>query len=1177
MNPIKTIAMIVTIAAAYAVSGRLGLLLAIPPGYATAIFPAAGVALAAALLYGRPALAAVWLGSFVMNLWMGADAGRGLHWSALPIPALIALGATLQAFVGAGLMRRWVGFPYALDDELDILKFIVLSGAVACLISASVGSTTLWYFGAFTTGKFVSNWVNWWMGDVIGVLIVTPVMLAFLMRPGEQWRNRRFALTVPLAVAVSLVVAGYVAASQGEQHRIEAEFSYRAHKLGEELERVSQEQVASLSWIAHLYDSSQHVERAEFHRFVAAMIAARTGIKALEWVPLVADGQRSKFEAQVRTEGYPEFQITQLDGQQQWIRAATRPEYFPVTYVEPCLGNEILLGYDLASDPIRRVALEQARSTGRAAATAPVQLFQQNSAAPVWGVLVFFPVEEAASTRQVSRAHGPVLRGFALAVIRIDDLVATVLRPSDRDFFTAVLTDLSAPRAAQGLYASGPAAGWSKDAALSYTRKFDFAGRQWQVRYAATPAYSEQNTGWQPWVVLAGGLLFTSLLEIFLLSMTGRASRVARLVEARTRELHQAHRIVNEAQRIAHLGYGIWDLQTNQELWSAEQARIFGFEPSKLTINHEIFVAAIHPDDRQGVVNAIHAALAGKNSYRAECRIRLGSGAFRHVVCEGEVERDAAGTPVRMVGVVLDVTQSKHAEAEIIAAKEEALRANYAKSEFLSSMSHELRTPLNAVLGFTQLMSYDPQLTLQHQGTVTKIRTAGEHLLSLINDMLDLSRIEAGHVKMAMETVELDTLLNECRSWVQPSAEERSLRFMAPQCCAQVYVVADRTRLKQALLNLLSNAVKYNREQGEIELYCETRDGNVYISVRDTGKGMSPQQQAQLFQPFNRLGQERSVIEGTGIGLVITKRLVELMNGELSLRSAVDEGSTFSIELLQVPAPQPAIQGVQMMTAPPPPARWAGPFALLCVEDNPANMELVQVLVASIWSKARFLGASSAEAGLDIAFSQHADVILLDINLPGMDGYAALEQLKAHPRTAHVPVLALTANAMPNDVQRGKAAGFAAYLTKPLNMALFISIVNTLLAQLPAPLNPVRRVLIAEDNPVNQEILRAMVQALGYELDVVGHGAAALDAVQKISYAVVLMDCEMPHMNGYEATRAIRRLTGAVAQIPVVAVSAHAADEDAGQRAQAGMNDVMPKPVDIAQLKSLLARYVPSA
>ena len=1160
MSPVKKLAMIVAIALAYALSGRLGLMLAIPPGYASAIFPAAGVALAAVLLYGRVALPAVWLGSFLLNLWIGADAGRELHWAALPIPAAIALGATLQALTGAWLMRRFVGFPNALDDERDILKFIVLTGAVACVIGASIGVATLWQFGAVATEKIISNWANWWLGDVIGVLIVTPVLLAFLAPQSEQWRKRRLVLTVPLAIAVSIVVAGYVAVSHWEQQRIETEFSNRASKLGDDLERGAHDQLEALGWVARFFASSKTFERDDFHQFVAPIIASSSAIRAIEWAPLVRDAQRAVFEAQVRGEGFNDFQIVQRDSQSHSVRAATRPEYFPVTYIEPWIGNETALGYDLASESVRRAALEHAGSVGRPVATARVQLVQQNSEQPGWGVVVFFPVI--------------TLRGYVLGVIPINDFAGTVLSQSDRDLFALELTDLSAPPESQRLYAVEAPNGSSAQVALTYTHKFDFAGRQWQARYVSTPEYMRQHTSWQPWWVLVAGLLFTSLLEIFLLAMTGRAARVERLIEARTREVSQANRIVNEAQRIAHLGHWMWDLKTHEETWSAEQARIFGLEPSTLTISHEIFVAAIHVEDREEVVNAIQAALIGRNSYRAECRILQSSGASRHVVCEGEVERNAAGTPVRMFGIVFDVTDRKMAEAEIVTAKEEALRANRAKSEFLSSMSHELRTPLNAVLGFAQLMSYDAQLPARHQDAVGKIRAAGDHLLNLINDVLDLSRIEVGHVNLSMEAVELDSLLSECSSMVRPLADARGLRYIAQKTCAGVYVRVDRTRLKQSVVNLLSNAVKYNRERGEIELGCELRDGNVHISVRDTGKGLSAAQQAQLFQPFNRLGQERGEIEGTGIGLVITKRLLELMNAEMKLHSVVNQGSTFTIELLHVPAPQAAAQKVQEVTKKPPPSSSGDTFTLLCVEDNPANMELVQILVGSIWPKARFLAAASAEAGLDIAFEQSPDVILMDINLPGMDGYAALEKLQADPRTAQVPVLAVTANAMPDDIRRGKAAGFTAYLTKPLDMALLISTVNGLLTQRPV-VEPVRRVLIAEDNPVNQQILHGMVQALGYPSDVVDDGVAALATVQKNSYAVVLMDCEMPHMNGYDATRAIRQLTGIVARIPVVAVSAHASDEDAEQRVHAGMTDVLPKPVRVLQLKKLLEHYIP--
>ncbi|MBI3774110.1 MAG: response regulator [Gammaproteobacteria bacterium] len=1162
MSSVKTLVLISATALVYALSGRLGLMLAIPPGYATAIFPAAGVALAAVLLYGRWALPGVWLGSFVMNLWIGADTGRALSFANLPVPALIASGALLQAWSGAALMRRFIGFPSALDDERDILKFIVLCGMAACLAGASVGITTLWSFGAVTDDKFVANWANWWLGDVIGVLIMVPVLLAFLAQPREQWSKRRFTLSVPLLIALGFVLVAYVEASRWEQQRIDAEFNFRATNLADNMEAALAKQLESLAWITHYYASSEHFTRDGFRQFVAPIIAENGAARALEWLPKVPDTQRTKFEAQVRNEGFADFQIVERDSNNRRVRAASRPEYYPVTYVEPWVGNEIVFGYDLASEPKRRAALNQARSTGRPTVSARVRLLQQNNEAPERGVVLFFPVIS--------------LQGFVLEVITLDNLVDTVMRPSDRDLFTLELTDQSAPPAEQLLFPGGAVAPSSQAMALSYLRSIEFAGRKWQARFSPTPAYMQQNNGWQSWVVLAAGLMFVSLLETFLLSVSGRATRVERMIEQRTYELSQAHRVVSDAQRIAHLGHWSWDLHSNAERWSAEQARIFGFEANELTISHEKFIEAIHPGDRETVATAIQTALNGKNSYRVECRIRQVAGALRHVVYVGEVERGAGGTPLRMVGIVLDVTERKRVELEIIAAKEEAMRANRAKSEFLSSMSHELRTPLNAVLGFAQLLGYDQQLTAQHQATVTKIRTAGEHLLNLINDVLDLSRIETGHVNLSMEPVALDPLIDECRILTQALADKRGLHFVASQCGAGVYVQVDRTRLKQVLVNLLSNAVKYNCEGGEIELSYTLHDGSVCISVRDTGKGLSADQQAHLFQSFNRLGQERGEIEGTGIGLVITKRLVELMQGELTFRSSVDVGTVFSIELLTVPTPQAAEEKVQAVAEQMQHAAPPVKFSLLCVEDNPVNMTLVQALVKKIWPQSSFVGAGSAEAGLDIAFKQNFDVILMDINLPGMDGYAALDYLKADMRTAHVPVLALTANAMREDVQRGKDAGFAAYLTKPFDMGLLIDTVSALLAQRPA-VEPVRRILIAEDNAVNQEILRAMVQALGYDLDMVGDGALALAAVQKTPYGLVLMDCEMPHMNGYDATCAIRRLTGAVAQLPVVAVSAHAAGEDAQQRAQAGMTDVLPKPINITQLKAVLERYLPAA
>ncbi len=377
---------------------------------------------------------------------------------------------------------------------------------------------------------------------------------------------------------------------------------------------------------------------------------------------------------------------------------------------------------------------------------------------------------------------------------------------------------------------------------------------------------------------------------------------------------------------------------------------------------------------------------------------------------------------------------------ELEAARATADKANMAKSEFLSSMSHELRSPLNAILGFAQLMdSGVPPPTTTQRGSIQQILKAGWYLLELINEILDLALIESGKLSMSMEPVSLQGVLRDCQTMIEPQASKRGIQMRFPTFRAPCYVQADRTRVKQVFVNLLTNAIKYNRQDGSLDVtFRPAGKTRMHISVRDTGEGLSANKLAQLFQPFNRLGQEGSDEEGTGIGLVVSKRLVELMGGSIGAHSTVGVGSDFWIELnLADPhslildtaeelalLPGPAPHGTKMRT-------------LLYVEDNEANMELVAQLIERR-PDIRMLRAEDGVRGIAMARTHLPDVILMDINLPGISGLQALGLLHDDPMTTHIPVLALSANAMPRDVEKGLEAGFFRYLTKPIKIAEFL-------------------------------------------------------------------------------------------------------------------------------------------
>jgi PAS domain S-box-containing protein len=406
-----------------------------------------------------------------------------------------------------------------------------------------------------------------------------------------------------------------------------------------------------------------------------------------------------------------------------------------------------------------------------------------------------------------------------------------------------------------------------------------------------------------------------------------------------------------------------------------------------------------------------------------------------------------------------DVTERKRFErtlqennVELERARAAAEKANLAKSDFLSSMSHELRSPLNAILGFAQLInSESPPPTASQTASIDQILHAGWYLLQLINEILDLAQIESGKLALSREPTSLAEVMLECEAMIEPQAQKRGITMTFPNFEMPYFVDADRTRLKQVLINLLSNAIKYNQAHGTVvvEYTSLPHEGctpaRIRVSVADTGAGLPPDMLMQLFQPFNRLGQERSTEEGTGIGLVMSKRLVELMGGVIGVHSTVGLGSVFWFELNSTSAPELAVDNPEPAAVAPTQVQSGARLrTLLYVEDNPANLKLIEQLIARR-PDMRLLTATDGNLGIELARLYRPEVILMDINLPGISGIEALKILREDPATAHIPVVALSANAMPRDIEKGLHAGFFRYLTKPIRVSEFMDTLDVAL------------------------------------------------------------------------------------------------------------------------------------
>lgn len=402
--------------------------------------------------------------------------------------------------------------------------------------------------------------------------------------------------------------------------------------------------------------------------------------------------------------------------------------------------------------------------------------------------------------------------------------------------------------------------------------------------------------------------------------------------------------------------------------------------------------------------------------------------------------KDPAGNISNVFVIFSDFTQELERREELANAKDEAEKANNAKSEFLSSMSHELRTPMNSVIGFAQLLEYDENVSVDQMDNIKEILRAGRHLLDLINEVLDLSQIEAGRIDMSIETVDLNVLIKECCDLTIPLATQRQLSFQL-DISESLQAHADQIRLKQVLLNLISNAIKYNSDGGKITISTKAVDGIVRICISDTGPGIANERLGELYQPFNRLDAGLTDIEGTGIGLIITRRLIEMMNGSIGVESQLGQGSIFWIELpMADPLPEDLVdleieQSTEVI------GNSLKQYTVLCIDDNPANLKLIGQILSKLKS-VRVLTVQEPKLGIEMALVNRPDLILVDINMPHMDGYEVVRVLSSLDEVKHVPIIAVTANAMPKDIERGLAAGFSDYLTKPLDMMHTLETVN---------------------------------------------------------------------------------------------------------------------------------------
>ncbi len=1039
-------------AIAYATVGGLALMLAGPPGYASPLYPSAGLALAATLTWGRAALPGVFLGALAVNTGLGLLRG-GAEVSVLLLPALIGLGAALQAAVGATLIRRFVSSPVVLNSPRDILLAGLLGGVVASAVSASVAIPALLWAGALSPAQGLSNWLTWWVGDVLGALIAAPAVLCFIGRPRADWRPRRLSLGAPLIMALALVALAITELNRLDRERLLATFERDADRLASDAQSRLQVPLFALQALHGAARGLPALDSQGLAEAASWWLRQPRAPQAMGYSERVAAADILAFELRARAEGQAGYQVYQRDG---GAALARDGEVVAIRWIEPNAGNAMALGGNVLSIPAARATVQATRRSGEPAASAGFKLLQSKQ--DETGLVLYQALYNKPAGDEAARQAA--FRGVVFVTVRAEALFDNLVS-AGKQYMQWCLVDPA--EGVERRHIAGPAGCEDRGldpASFRGQRALQIGGRSFELRLDAQPSAIPLQQKEGQLLLSLVGLSAASLLGTLLLILTGHSRRTELVVQARTGELRQEMDDRSQAQQALHESEmrlrTILDHAPIGVMFLDDQRRLLECNPrlcAMLGKSPQQLRGSTLEDHTQFADDSDMAALTQQPSTPRKpeavmgatpMRLRHSDGSTVWVQVSTTELQDAHGAAGRSVAVVQDITEQLRLEA-FERALHQAQAASLAKSEFVSRMSHELRTPLNAMIGFSQLLGMDrePALAGHQREWTQQIQRAGWHLLEMINETLDLARIETGTVQLTLKPVALAPLLAATRILVAGAASQRGIVLHEQLARGASAVLGDSTRLKQVLTNLLSNAVKYNHEGGSVSVAASSDgDGWVTISVTDTGMGMSPEQLASLFQPYNRLGREASNIEGTGIGLVISRRLAELMGGTLEASSTAGQGTRFTLRLRAAQAP--AAPDLPLLDAASANQRQR---KVHYVEDNPTNVEVMRGVLLQRPQLSLSVSSNGLD-GLEAIRRQLPDLVLLDMQLPDISGLELLRHLKNDSDLTRISVIVVSADATKERMQEALTLGALHYVTKPLGVSGFLMVLDDTLESL---------------------------------------------------------------------------------------------------------------------------------
>lgn len=1159
---------------AYSVLGLFGIALAFPAGYASPVYPAAGLALALVLYFGNGVLPGIWLGALTVNVLVAWHHGN-FHGTGIPTVAILATGATLQAWVGRVLVLSRLGENWRqLESERDIVQLLAFGGLFACLVSATVGVATLYFAGLVNSAEIAFSWWSWWLGDTLGVLIFTPLTLSVLLRAKHPWQDRLRTVALPMLVMLLLVTGAFFGAARWEQERQFQQIRDYGEDLAQLLVARFVAHQEALSALRRLIEVMPNMHFRQFEYFTQITLKDNKDMFALSFNPYVTHNERPAFEmSMAQRSTFSDYTITERDSQRQLTVARERPDYVPVGFIAPLEGNLPAIGFDIHSEPVRRDAISHAMQSRHPAVTAPIQLVQDHQ--PRIGVLVLHPAYQYSDEGDIPLEHSKLV-GFSVGVIKVDQMVEIATADKLPEGLIFHLDDTDAPENRRLLYRSSTTSAPAGTPFL-WRKPLIMADRIWEMKVFPTAEFLRQHRPWSSWIVGVVGLMLATLLQVLMLVTTGRTAVVQRKVDEQTHEIkaknddlqsllneheqliqripvgiyklhmtvvgayhfdyvsplwceqigvtasevasdpscafHHLHpedrasffdsyaearraerphswqgRIIkagemrwlqiNSMPRIQDNGDVVWDgvqLDISERKTSEEQQRLLSTAVSQSNS------AVVITDSRGDIVFVNDAVvkiagysreeLLGRNPRLfqsgltdAEVYRSLWQTILRRQTWHGEIQNrnkagelywelttispvtDETGNITHYIAIKDNITARKRQEVELKKAKEEAEAANVAKSRFLATMSHEIRTPMNGILGMAQILLMPSLSEAERQDYVRTILNSGKTLLTLLNDILDLSKVEANKVELESTAFNPGQVIQEIRTLFAETATSQGLKLEANWPGSAQRYLGDPLRLRQMLNNLVNNAIKFTAE-GAIcinaaEIDRDAQNATLEFSVSDTGIGIPEEKLSVLFQPFSQVDNTTMrKYGGTGLGLSIVRSLAHLMSGTVGVESHPGYGSKFWFRIrvglvadyMDSRKTQRAGNAAQNNQA-----SSSTPLSghILVVDDISINRKVIGTMLTRLGLT--YVEAEDGQQGVDaVTRSQTTlDLILMDIQMPLLDGYAASRQIRqweAETGRQRLPIIALTADAYEEDRKNCLAAGMDDFLTKPVD------------------------------------------------------------------------------------------------------------------------------------------------